>query len=85
MSALLRRRCLGCGTTRRMLDWHHVQYRPPLVLTLCRRCHDLVHWLSRRWFGAKTRGLYWTTGLVVGHRYLLVAAVALMLWLRGGP
>lgn len=33
--------CERCGTEP-ALDWHHVEYDPPKLMALCRRCHMIV-------------------------------------------
>jgi hypothetical protein len=64
-------RCACCGGRRR-LDTHHWHYPPRRaertiwLVRLCRYCHlERVHRLSFALFGKRTRGLWFTTLVVV--------------------
>lgn len=69
------RRCAVCGTTWDLAEPHHVSYRclgnEPLwhLVRLCRQHHTgrwSVHWWSQVLFASRTRGLWFTTGMVIG-------------------
>lgn len=66
------RRCAACLTTRRLVT-HHLAY--PLIrgtefnwqlVRVCWHHHVRIHRLSRWLFGGQTKGLWVTSGIVIG-------------------
>ena len=66
------RRCAACGTTDGLGHPHHVTYASLgyestwQLVRLCRRDHRRVHQWSEWVFSSRTRGLWFTTGVVAG-------------------